>query len=55
VIIAGPRLAQLGIARTGADAGVAGAGSQWNQPFKRARDLGVGEAEIAVESMRPAS
>src|SRR5262249_51078072 len=48
MVIAGARLAQFGIARTGADAGVAGAGSKRNQPFKRARDVGVGEAEIAV-------
>src|SRR5262249_28216722 len=48
MVIAGARLAQFGIARTGADAGVAGAGGQRNEPLKRARDLRIGEAEIAV-------
>src|SRR5262249_42294342 len=51
MVIAGARLAQFGIARTGADAGVAGTGSQRNQSFKRARDLRVGETEIAVPSL----
>src|SRR5262249_61625056 len=48
MVIAGPRLAQFGIARTGKDAGVAGAGRQRNQPFKRARDVGIGDAGKAV-------
>src|SRR5262249_57595942 len=33
MVIAGARLAQFGIARTGADAGVAGAGGQRNEPL----------------------
>src|SRR5260370_36486464 len=48
MIIAGPRLAQFGIARAGPDAGVAGAGSQRNQPFQRPRDLGIVAAGITV-------
>src|SRR2546430_14681070 len=48
MIIAGPRLAQFGLARAGADAGEARAGTPRNQPFEAARDLGIGEAERAL-------
>src|SRR5262249_56156035 len=46
MVIAGARLAQFGIARTGANAGVAGTGSHPNQPFKRAPDLSVAHTQL---------
>ena len=48
MIVAGPRAAQLGVARPGADARVPGAGGERNEPLKGGRDACIRETEIAV-------